>query len=1096
MIDSTWNQIFDSLWNHYKNQENTLIKLLELDDNSNNFFLFKIEEEKLSYSIQKKLWKQSNEIYKETGQSLLYLSSPYYENEEDVKSPILLCPIELIYSKKENSINWKINQDEFFLNSTKYLENYSCTLDEMPSQLEILSDLLETKHLVKETFAIYYSKDLNDSVKRDLIKLNQSKSISSAMKKIVSFETYTDSNELPKASYSDLIHVLNMDRSQYEVIASARHKDMILSGPPGTGKSQTIINLALNEVYDNKKVLIVSEKKAALDVIHSRINELKLDNLVLRFDIPTVDIYKKIEDKVELVFNYKKKDDFFNHNYYSYCHKTIEQYFDAFYIYKNKKNETYRDIILNKNEPVDFLKIIDVLKSKNSLTLLSLIYPNKEFLGMKFSEIQDTIIHFIENLAKIDFDSLELRGADLLDLKQITELFNSVDSTILQRWFKRTEALETVYFQKVKSIEILEKKIIKVSLPYNLQILDSEIQKLIDFYKNYSFLKKLFSKDISILDNKCSHSISGWLQKSSIEKIEILNTLKNSISIKKECSVQKEQLEEWIEQMDLKPHIATLKYISNKKKDKNHLWKFVLKMYRKNEPKQLKHWKELMYLVQEVKSLILDFNSLEINSLVNNWKSYSRIEMRQMDWDYLCSYNPISRSNWREFITLNHENTTDSNNIITRSDTEEFVKQHPILKNYTYREIIQLKNQVNSLEPHFQQYSIQKVLNKNLESLMEACKVLEKKYLKKTSEEYEKKLKLLEQIKFIHKKWSQKKQKISFSQYFSKIDSQFLLELFPIVIATPHEASKFLELKSEMFDTVIYDESSQIPFKNAIPTLFRAKKSIIVGDRMQLTPTIFFKSDASFVLNNSLLNLASENLPTTRLNYHYRSKYKELIQFSNQNFYESGLIATLKSDKKAILLDYLPDAIYQDRKNIMEAKAVVKHLKVLATKNDSKSIGIACFSLQQKLEIEHQIDLEGTKDVEFYNFIEKKRNESEYLFVKNIESLQGDERDIIIISVGYGKNKDGELHYYFGPILGFQGENRLNVLASRAKEHIIAITSMRSQEIHTKETSKNGLVMFKQFLAWLEKPDTMHNGLKPVITHYLDFYFNPFKIKR
>lgn len=317
-----------------------------------------------------------------------------------------------------------------------------------------------------------------------------------------------------------------------------------------------------------------------------------------------------------------------------------------------------------------------------------------------------------------------------------------------------------------------------------------------------------------------------------------------------------------------------------------------------------------------------------------------------------------------------------------------------------------------------------------------------------------------------------------------------LMELRPVWLMNPDVASRVLPLKAGLFDTVIYDEASQIPVEFALPSLFRSKTAIVSGDEKQMPPTAFFSSrvendeadlfesdemedgltdEARAELSESwdrrdikdctnLLELAKAILPSTTLQIHYRSAYRELISFSNASFYDNRLSVPVRHPDdevrriKPIELIRV-DGVYQDQTNPAEAAAVAEVLASLwSTPETRKSVGVVTFNRKQADLIEEILEKRAESDIVFRSALAEERERIEQgedmgFFVKNVENVQGDERDIIIFSSTFGRNAQGTFRRSFGVLGQAGGERRLNVAVTRAREKVILVTSMPINEI-------------------------------------------------
>ena len=339
---------------------------------------------------------------------------------------------------------------------------------------------------------------------------------------------------------------------------------------------------------------------------------------------------------------------------------------------------------------------------------------------------------------------------------------------------------------------------------------------------------------------------------------------------------------------------------------------------------------------------------------------------------------------------------------------------------------------------------------------------------------------------------SKKRKKLPLRQYIEKFFEEGLLDILPCWLLTPEVASQILPLKEDLFDVVIYDEASQILVETAIPTIYRGKKIVVAGDDKQLQPTLLgkkrvnedddeeddeFEEDTSVTEAVSLLDLAKERYAQTLLSYHYRAKYPELINFSNYAFYEGKLVVAPSKEKlkkPPIERIMIKNGIWtKARNNKEEAEAVYKLIKdLLMNREDKESIGIITFNSTQQTYIREYLDYVCENDIEFRTLYEAEKNrmdgsEDKSIFIKNIENVQGDERDIIIFSVGYASDSEnGRVASRFGSLSVSGGENRLNVAISRAKKKIYIITSIEAEELSVESTKNIGPKLFKKYMAY------------------------------
>lgn len=318
-----------------------------------------------------------------------------------------------------------------------------------------------------------------------------------------------------------------------------------------------------------------------------------------------------------------------------------------------------------------------------------------------------------------------------------------------------------------------------------------------------------------------------------------------------------------------------------------------------------------------------------------------------------------------------------------------------------------------------------------------------------------------------------------------------LMKLRPVWLMNPDVASRVLPLKPGLFDTVIYDEASQMPVEFALPTLFRGKVTVVSGDEKQMPPTAFFaskiESDEGHVFDGvmpdedataeekdafdetwnrreikdcpDLLQLARTSLPNSRLQIHYRSTFRELIGYSNAAFYANDLSVPVRHPEEIVKAErpiemVRVDGTYTDQTNLEEAQRVVEILVRLwsAPHGQRPSVGIVTFNRKQADVIEDALEARAEHDASFraaYSQESQRYEDGEDMsvFVKNVENVQGDERDVIVFSSTFGRNAQGSFLRFFGVLGQKGGERRLNVAVTRSRKKVYMVTSMPIAEI-------------------------------------------------
>ncbi|WP_298375646.1 DUF3320 domain-containing protein [uncultured Bradyrhizobium sp.] len=313
-------------------------------------------------------------------------------------------------------------------------------------------------------------------------------------------------------------------------------------------------------------------------------------------------------------------------------------------------------------------------------------------------------------------------------------------------------------------------------------------------------------------------------------------------------------------------------------------------------------------------------------------------------------------------------------------------------------------------------------------------------------------------------------------------------QIKPIFLMSPLSVAQFLKPGSISFDLLVVDEASQIEPVDALGAVARCRQMVVVGDERQLPPTRFFAKltgndddrdeddEVTFQAKDaeSILDLClAKGLPHRMLNWHYRSKHQSLIAVSNKQFYDNRLfIVPSPYDAVAgmgLKFNYNPEAHYDrgnSRANPKEARIVAEAVIRHAREAPNRSLGVATFSVAQRQAIQNELEVLRREHLDTEEFFG--RGTSEPFFVKNLENIQGDERDVIFISLGYGRTKEGFISMSFGPLNSDGGERRLNVLISRAKLRCEVFSSITGDDIDLSRAKGRGVAALKMFLSFAQ----------------------------
>ena len=464
----------------------------------------------------------------------------------------------------------------------------------------------------------------------------------------------------------------------------------------------------------------------------------------------------------------------------------------------------------------------------------------------------------------------------------------------------------------------------------------------------------------------------------------------------------------------------------------------------------------------------------------------------------------------KQILKTGHYSPKQIETILAKKSMSDFYVLHKDIEKIDGHVLEYHLERIKKLHHQFLKINGTYIRAKQREQFMNLVFASEKPVTGKPEKEKEEKRQLQEGRKILENEFNKSMRFKSIRTLASDVSGKFIRELKPVWLMSSLSVSDTLPLDAQYFDVVIFDEASQITLEEGIPTIFRASQAIIVGDEMQMPPSNFFGSRNNNIddlwqeenedINqpeldaDSLLNQAARKLPSVLLGWHYRSRHESLIGFSNAAFYENKLLTIPdNTDTQQILNEisineiteatgnfkylfdrpisyhYLQNSIYENRTNENEANYIAELLYQFYLKKNTESIGIVAFSIEQQNKIEYAIEQKANKDKSFDKWLDNefKRIENNQfigLFVKNLENVQGDERDIIIISTCYGYDKEKKMLMNFGPINRKGGEKRLNVIFSRAKKQVCVVTSIKHSDI--RNDHNEGASFFKRYLQY------------------------------
>lgn len=339
------------------------------------------------------------------------------------------------------------------------------------------------------------------------------------------------------------------------------------------------------------------------------------------------------------------------------------------------------------------------------------------------------------------------------------------------------------------------------------------------------------------------------------------------------------------------------------------------------------------------------------------------------------------------------------------------------------------------------------------------------------------------QSRFLRKELAKQRRHVPLRRLFAEA-GRVVLDLTPCLLMSPLSVATHLPKDSVEFDVAIFDEASQMPIEDAIAPLLRARQLIVAGDSKQMPPSRFFQKSADDVLDEDVAEQPLESIledceaagmEAQPLRWHYRSRHESLIAFSNAEFYSNSLVTFPSPSVRppqdlGVHFEYVADGVYDrggSRTNRVEARRVAECVRRHLEQWPHRSLGVIAMSIAQAQAVEEEIEalLLARPDLEAKLRIPA----GDPFFVKSLENVQGDERDSIILSIGYGKDGSGKpLALQFGPISGDGGERRLNVAVTRARCHITVVSSIRGTDINVAAVQRRGPKVLRRYLQYSE----------------------------
>ncbi len=1102
--------------------------------------------EQKTLSTIKNIMKKSKLALEETGVNIAYLAFGFIHwfdrsGGEEMLAPILLIPI--TFEKKGLNKFPKIDvlESEITLNPSFC---YKCEKEfgiELPEySMQPLDEYLTLVAEAVEGHGWFISNECRIST-FSFLKINMYRDVEDNRERILENENVKIllgnapyDRTIPVCDSEALHCIVDADSSQEEAIRAVKSgKSLVLQGPPGTGKSQTITNIIAECLADGKKVLFVSEKLAALNVVYEKLKKEGLSEFCLELhshkankkdflnDIckvlkserfvaserverelgekilaeDTLNEYKKqlhiprenigmsvyelingyyenkssvkvlynvsnsksisrntLEERVNILEEYKSYAESLCRDYRKFCfygYKDTDSSFSK--IQRTKENAKALEGIFEEAQTIKVDLANDYRLSCNNLSELFVLGSLLSFLGsssvmtpeiIKSPNIILSSVNEMEQVAaRIKTLENEFKGvfssaffSDRLSVNKVKdELVNNFASFTSRAFSSRYKKII-----KMLSKHLLSgKKLDYISAIYYSEKIQTYYLLKDNFNANDGVMKNAFGSAYVGVDsdwNFIKKDITTFLGFKPINKfINLLASLSNEdfFALQSKFVI----LGERIINLSINAE-GILRYFESVLEDKNS---FRLRYLSDGKAYAKRIYDNIAYLPEWI-------NLIKLIS-----RAKSRGVKKYLD-AYLDGDFPVSEM----AIVYRRE--------VYRVLAETFIFENPMLSSFTRTA---------------HDKTVERFMDKDLISL-EANKVKIRAFLASKRPDLSYIAPNSEVSMLLHEGAKKRLQK-SVRRLLSEAGESIQL-LKPCFLMSPLSVSTFLSSGEISFDVVIFDEASQIFPQDAIGAIYRGKQLVVVGDSKQMPPSNFFMNTVTGAIDDdnaeddisdfeSILDICSATFAQKYLRWHYRSKHESLIAFSNSKFYDGKLVSfpSTKKSQTGLGIDYYyAGGTYEQNQRInrKEAELIADLVFEHFDKRPNLSIGVVAFNMSQQNHIEKVIANRRAAHPEYEKFF--KEDNKEYFFVKNLETVQGDERDVIIFSIAYAYNRDGKFVHNFGPLNHEGGERRLNVAITRAKQNIKLVASIHASDIDLARTNAEGAKLLKEYLEYAE----------------------------
>jgi len=994
-----------------------------------------------------KLLKRAEQIHYQQGYWPLSLAEGWVKSNANTYAPLFIFSVNPIHNRIKKSIRWTFDTAEWMLNPhIQQLIESSCEFPIPTEKDQIIQVLKDIGCEVEEAFRVVgLFHPFRYALLREVTQLQKKNDLNS-------FDFLFDGSQKSSSNPALALRPLLFpaDQFQYDAVVKGLQNSLALQGPPGTGKSQVIANLIGLYLEAGKSVLACSTKKEALEVVAQRLTQVGLGDLCFlrKGDNSAKNLLLSLQKSWHQLDQFittssDEKSPMASINAFNECllqyHKEGSigglspcQFLQETGLNPNQKIEIVQGLpsyaLWTKDKPVVSRIPIDVI------ALLSQVAPDVS-LSDSFEDLVVSWNTWRQELLRLSLPENSFEYLTAYYRKcQAAHVFSGEQYL---RWFpilsrkKRILKLKKEYEKVQLSIAPLEEKMKAWQhLPTSSELHALEIQ-----WNQSSFWTRRTVKAEKM----------RWLRLASLDWRELMIDTKKYFAIKDLAN----QVQTKLLSLDIiNPEVDFKSFTSFCSLYNSSLFEVFKELPSAEISKMSEDYYAVSSLMLAMQRCFQPSPHRDLLELLNALMGVQQSYVSHLKWwDSLAKETKIGL---RKMGTPSRLEKA-----IYGSTWQRYLLKNPSMKAFLLQDASILDTLSKAFETESQALG-ERILRLRKIKFDAYHKLLGTPNKRLNQEELAQKLRLKEGKRQLVKWFSKQRGLPSVREVLTSPASEWVRILKPLWCTNPTALAFDFELEKDLFNVAIIDEASQMPLEHSLGTIYRAKRIIVAGDVMQMAPSSYFMKGGADGM--SLLDHATYHLPTARLKFHYRSLHPQLIEFSNNAFYDGELVALPCFPNYQAIEDwYQPSGRYEDGVNLMEAMCCVQLLERLLS-HKVQRIGIVAFSERQLEAIEKEID--QSKNVRIFE-----AQETGQLFLKTLEQVQGDECDELIISVGYGYNHEGKLDLRMGPLNHRGGEKRLNVLWTRARIKMHVVRSISASDFGVVQSE--GMRVLKKWLNWL-----------------------------